>query len=403
MVYFKGYSLKLFLHKSYMSNYPQFNVNNEHQLIRRQNTYVLDRKLVTIHTEDRDINKWAHPNHFEVELPEALTNVQSMRLVEIEFPSNQYVFSNNQQNTKMEFYVIPTAPGNPPATYIALSAHINKPFTITIQAGFYTPEQMALEIQNLMNKAIEALPLVATYDKFKVHYDTVGQKMFFGNTYDNFTFKFDEKIEYDVSCNAIIGSNQSPNVWNQYTKWGLPSYLGFNKKNTQLNPNYTTTSITEPYVFNYSTSSAWLTPDPSNNMAYYLSAPLAVCMSGESAIYMEFDKYNSMDELKPYPEHTNDMYNNDYNGSVNAAFAKIPITSSPHSQVFDSKFKFLQNVSQYHPPIDKIRKVKFKFRYHDGRLVDFQDCNFNFTVAFNQLRDEIARDYEIRVPAAYQL
>jgi len=110
-----------------------------------------------------------------------------------------------------------------------------------------------------------------------------------------------------------------------------------------------------------------------------------------------------MDELKPYPEHTNDMYNNDYNGSVNAAFAKIPITSSPHSQVFDSKFKFLQNVSQYHPPIDKIRKVKFKFRYHDGRLVDFQDCNFNFTVAFNQLRDEIARDYEIRVPAAYQL
>ena len=38
-----------------------------------------------------------------------------------------------------------------------------------------------------------------------------------------------------------------------------------------------------------------------------------------------------------------------------------------------------------------------------GRLVDFQDCNFNFTVAFNQLRDEIARDYEIRVPAAYQL
>ena len=70
-----------------MSNFPQFNVNNEHQLIRRQNTYVLDRKLVTIHSEDRDINKWAHPNHFEVELPESLTNVQSMRLVEIELPN----------------------------------------------------------------------------------------------------------------------------------------------------------------------------------------------------------------------------------------------------------------------------------------------------------------------------
>ena len=64
-----------------MSRYPQFNVNNEHQLIRRQNTYVLDRKLVTIHSEDRDINKWPQSNHFEVELPESLSNIQSMRLV----------------------------------------------------------------------------------------------------------------------------------------------------------------------------------------------------------------------------------------------------------------------------------------------------------------------------------
>ena len=38
-----------------MSNFPQFNVNNEHQLIRRQNTYVLDRKLITIHSKDRNI------------------------------------------------------------------------------------------------------------------------------------------------------------------------------------------------------------------------------------------------------------------------------------------------------------------------------------------------------------
>ena len=50
-----------------MSQYPQYNVNNEHQLIRRQNTYVLDRKLVTIHSEDRDTSKWPNSNHFEVE------------------------------------------------------------------------------------------------------------------------------------------------------------------------------------------------------------------------------------------------------------------------------------------------------------------------------------------------
>ena len=48
----------------------------------------------------------------------------------------------------MEFYVIPTFPGIPIGTYLALSLHVDTPFTITIQEGFYTPEQMALEIQN---------------------------------------------------------------------------------------------------------------------------------------------------------------------------------------------------------------------------------------------------------------
>ena len=92
------------------------------------------------------------------------------------------------------------------------------------------------------------------------------------------------------------------------------------------------------------------------------------------------------------------MYNNDYNGKINSAFAKIPVTSGPGTQIFDSRTKFLQNITQYFPPIEKVRKLKFKFRYHDGRLVEFKDNNFNFTVAFHLLKDEIARDYEVRVP-----
>jgi len=90
-----------------MSQFPQYNVNNEHQLIRRQNTYVLDRKLITFHSQDRDVSQWPNANNFEVTLPETLNNVQSMRLTEVELPGNQYVFSNNQQNIKMQFYIIP--------------------------------------------------------------------------------------------------------------------------------------------------------------------------------------------------------------------------------------------------------------------------------------------------------
>lgn len=118
---------------------------------------------------------------------------------------------------------------------------------------------------------------------------------------------------------------------------------------------------------------------------------------------MELEKYNSMAELSPYSERTNNMYNNDYNGRVNSAFAKIPLVTGSGTQVFDSRTRFLQNISQYFPPIDKIKKLKFKFRYHDGRLVDFKDSEFNFTIAFHILKDEIARDYELRVPHEYYI
>jgi hypothetical protein len=141
---------------------------------------------------------------------------------------------------------------------------------------------------------------------------------------------------------------------------------------------------------------------PLDTTAYYISAPFTTNLLGDTTIYMELDKYNTIDELTPYSQTTNDMYFNDYNGRVKSAFAKIPIIRGTSGQIFDSSKKFLQNVSQHHPPIENIRKLKFTFRYHDGRLVNFNQSNFNFTIAFNELRDEIARDYIIRVPAEYE-
>jgi|TARA_B110000967_G_C18861707_1_gene550340 hypothetical protein len=397
-----------------MSQYPQYNVNNEHQLIRRQNTYVLDRKLVTIHSEDRDTSKWPNSNHFEVNLPSTLSNVQSMRLVEIQLPSNQYVFSNNQQNTKYLFQVIPNQLIDG-VKYAALANNIDNPYTITIQEGYYSPDEMANELQNGMNNAVTNFLLMdpsassmitTTYSSFKVHYDKVGQQMYIGNNHDNFKLLFSTRVEYDVQCSAIIGENQSANVWEQNTNWGLPAYLGFQKQN--YDPIETSGNV----LFNYDVSNIWLSPDPTltppgigiDTFAYYIAGPQTVSIFGDSAIYMEYDKFNTMDELKPYVERTNQTYNNDYIGIINSAFAKIPVTNGGQSsQIFDSRNAFLQNVSQYNPPIDKIKKAKFKFRYHDGRLVDFKDNNFNFTIAFNQLKDEIARDYVVRVPEEYRL
>ena len=124
---------------------------------------------------------------------------------------------------------------------------------------------------------------------------------------------------------------------------------------------------------------------------------------GDDVIYMELDRYNSIDEIAPYSENTSGLFNNDYHGKVNSAFAKIPVLSKAFQQVSDTRNTSLMNVSQYEPPIEKITKLKFKFRYHDGRLVDFNCIPFSFTIEFNMLHDQQLRMRNVRVPPLYRL
>ena len=128
------------------------------------------------------------------------------------------------------------------------------------------------------------------------------------------------------------------------------------------------------------------------------------CITGENVIYMEIDKYNTMDEIVPYSQSTNTTYNNDYNGRVNSCFEKIPInTQENNDQTFQDWGSNLRNISWNDPPIETIRKLKFKFRFHDGRLVDFKNKNFNFTLAFNCVKNEIPRKTtELNVPSGWR-
>tara|TARA_A100001015_G_scaffold315984_1_gene429152 strand:+ start:1753 stop:2904 length:1152 start_codon:yes stop_codon:yes gene_type:complete len=378
--------------------------SNPHNLIPRENNYVLNNKLLSIHSEDRDINKWPESNHFEIELPQTVTNVQSIQLVKIHLPGNQYTFSNNQQNTKLSFYLIPNKYNNI-SLQLALEANNNVPFNITIREGYYSPAEMANELENLMNQEVTrfliedaSLNNSIVYDKFKVHYDRVGMKLFFGNTHDNFSFPFDKQIHYDVSCSKFAINNDE--VWNRYTNWGLGSYLGFNKSA------YKGIEITKPYYFNYA-NTMWLSPDTldiSDNSiakAYYIESSFTVNIFGDTCIYMDMDKYNTIDELVPFSKETSNLYNNDYGGKVNSAFAKIPIMSNNNNYYLASNNDFLSNISSYNPIINNIKKLKFKFRYHDGRLVEFKESNFNFTLCFSELREEIKSNYNVRIPGGY--
>ena len=354
-----------------------FNLNNNQPLIRNQQNYYLDRKLITIHTEDRDSNKWSNENEFEITLPEPVTNIQSMRLIDGTFPSNYYTFCEENQNTKFELYIHNGTSG--------------ETLTCSIQDGFYTPEQLAQEIEEDVTRQLIRYFSSGVVPDFKVFYDVVGQQYYFGvyNTVgSDFSLKFNTNMSYESSC------GYTKDVWEQNTKWGLGYNLGFDKlsysSDSSGNKTFNYLDASHKYFNGF--------PHSSDVSSLYIKAPYTAKLNGEQCFYIEVEKYNDYDEIKPYTSLTNSLYNNDYNGNVKAAFAKIPIVSTPNSEFRVSENDLLQNFSQFNRPLERITKLTFKFRYHDGRLVDFKKHEFNFTMELNSLRPEISQTYNVRTP-----
>ena len=138
-----------------------------------------------------------------------------------------------------------------------------------------------------------------------------------------------------------------------------------------------------------------------NRTVSILSSPNNVSLMGEDCIYMEMEKYNNINEIYPFSERTNTMYNCDYGHKSDAAFAIIPLTQTPFGNELGNRTSINTNVFLSEPPIKNVNRLEFKFRYHDGRLVDFKNLPFSFVLEFNMLREEQARNKIIRVPHLY--
>ena len=390
-----------------------FNLNNAHQLIPREQTYVLNRKLLTIHSEDRDIKQWPNANQFEIVLPTTYTSVSTLQLVECNITTTNYTFSKEYQNTKFSFKVFPNPypnDGNTTATSI-LYYYLNNGNTpengdggqsITyrgeISEGYYTQTQLANELEFKLNKAVvdgiaEAdSSVTVAYDHFRVYYDSITQRMWIANDHDNFKLLFGQEQDYT----GYIKKCDQPVVWNQASHWGLPFFLGFSRQD------YAATAEPRKAIHFGSNRPSTLWVSSATNL-YYVEAPFILDIYGDTAIYMEIEKMNSCDEIAPYRSSTNSGRGNDFNGTVNSYFAKIPLNSNATGTGFaaSNSYMYLYNIAQFNPVIDKMRRLKFTMRYHDGRLVDFRDTNFNFTICMGQIHDEIARDYVLRVPNKY--
>ena len=82
-----------------------YNVNTSHPLIPSSQEYMFYKKFVSIHSEDRDIVNFPNSTEFEIELPEDVVNVSTMKLVQWSFPSNYNTFSASNNNILFVFKI----------------------------------------------------------------------------------------------------------------------------------------------------------------------------------------------------------------------------------------------------------------------------------------------------------
>ena len=295
------------------------------------NNSTLSTQIMTIHTEDRDIKKWPTENNFEVELPLVIKNVLSVELCDITFPTKYLNISDNLQNNSLWFTVLN-----------------GEPMELKLDTGFYNETDLCDSLATKLNESATIyLNLQSvSYTKFKAIFNKITQKITITNTTDQFEFWCHEKSNY---------YNTSTDNWNMNIDWGLPYNLGFNKS---------------------------LYQSVSLNNKQTIECPNIISILFSKTIYMEIDKFNYMNEIVPFSKSTTTSYDNDYYGKTNSAFAKLMISNEPNS-TNSNTFIPIQKFKRILPHMEeKIARLKFRFRYHNGQLVDFNNQQFNFSLRF---------------------
>ena len=322
-----------------------------HQLIERKQNFTLDRKVLSVDTNDRDINKWPNPCEFEVSCPQSYNNIESIRLLNIQTPNKFYNISEYLQNNKLK-------------VKLGSSEKI-----IVLDDGYYSISNLV----NSLNNDLSVNPI-----NIKVKYNEVNNKIYFGHDNSGFSLIFNSQ---DLSYNNCYNSNYN-NIYKQHSKWGLGAILGFNKD--------TVTSKKESNKNNFKyDNTEWVSND--NNI---IEPFKAVDLDEYQNIYIEVDKLNKSDEIKPYIV---DKINNTNSGIMNSFFAKVPIIKNDNNQSINTKDFCIEGVSYFQPPLENINKLKIKIRYHNGLLVNLQNYNISMTFEINQIRNEI-KDYNVRTP-----
>jgi len=295
-------------------------------------------------------------------------------------------------------------------------------YRFIIEEGFYNPIQMSIELTNKFNyitsqrisayffkkgwtDTLNEFQSKGGYTRFIIVYNNVSLKLWFGNRADGFTIVNEAGLLTNTFLDGLckIDGTHVPDASN----YGLPSYLGLPRCNTEAISSSTLENLGNTQQFNGITvprfyygdvfpgdDGFWLVPntDLSGSQVYFIEAPFKINLMGPSSFYIEIPQLNCIDETQPFNISSFTVKTNGTNGISNSAFAKIDLTSTPISQFFNREsvsFKY------FYPPLERLRRLSIKIRYHNGQLVDFSKFDYSFTLEFSLLNPQADRNYNI--------
>lgn len=318
-------------------------------LIKNSQQYMMNKKYVSIHSEDRNVFKYPNSNTFELDLPEDYRNVASVRLTEWNFPHRYVPFSVRNNNVFLRVRMTAT--------------DTLAEYDIQIQDGDYLPHQMVIELQQRLN--------AITKSQFYVAYNEVSGKIWFGNRVEPFELLnediFSNKCESN-SVNCAVGRNHLP----EFVNWGLPANLGLTISNI------TSTSSDIYPRFYYLEGGYWMGQPIDGATYYYVECPRTINFEINNVVYMELDNNNCIDETSPFNVSAFTQQTNETNSIVNGSFAKLLMKNDANKFIDYERIPY----KWYYPPADRIRRLRFRFRHHNGQLVDFGQVEFNFMLEF---------------------
>jgi len=409
----------------------KFNTFTNHPLIDNSQDYTIEKKYVSIHSEDRNILKYPSSSDFEIELPQDYLNVSTVKLSSWSFPSNYNTFSLNNLNTLMTFSFLdiynPASLGSELQNliYQYLTTYKNNigtsDFIVSISSGFYNPTQMATELTNRFNISVtnylsyklslydaangttynttflnvsDTGVIQGGYQEFVIVYNEVEQNLWFGNKSSTFTLTQNTQLILKEIQNSMCFSEQS--VLPDDTLLGLPTYLGLSACN--LNSKVVNSLLETRFYYGDVLTSGddgyWLLLNSTltDSTTSYIKAPYKLNNMGPSYFYIEIDSLNYIDETEPFNVSKETRTTNLTNGIVNSSFAKIAISSTPLSQYYDN---CMDSYKYFNPPAERIRRLKIKLRYHNGMLVNFDTFPYSFTLEFTLFKPQIMRGMKL--------